>query len=263
MNQLIWRYTGQSVTGTSHERAGLPCQDAHRIEIINDILIAVVADGAGSAKYADKAAQLVTEQAILSVKEICTKVSRTHDAHGTFDQAEWQKQLEGLIAFLRIRLEEKAQELTCQLRDLATTFLLAIVLPEGIIGLQIGDGGIVCSLENDLTLLTAPSCGEYINETTFLISENFAKDIQFACREGNLDRLALFSDGLQLLSLDLMTHPPHPYLPFFQPLFNFLEKVDNDDERRQQLHDFLASPRVCSRTDDDKTLIIAIKKNIG
>ena len=46
----VWRVTGASVPGVSHLRSGLPCQDAHAWrQEAGGVLIAAVADGAGSA----------------------------------------------------------------------------------------------------------------------------------------------------------------------------------------------------------------------
>jgi hypothetical protein len=63
-----------------------------------------------------------------------------------------------------------------------------------------------------------------------------------------------------MLALDMKDYPPEPHLPFFRPFFEFVEHVPDETERKQQLLNFLESPRVCSRTDDDKTLVIAVRK---
>ena len=65
----MWKYTGQAVIGTSHEKNNTPCQDAYRIEPIDDRLIVVVADGAGSAKHSDIGAQLITQEAVALAKD--------------------------------------------------------------------------------------------------------------------------------------------------------------------------------------------------
>ena len=50
-----WRTAHASVIGTSHTATGAPCQDAGDCEVLaaadgSEILVAAVADGAGSAK---------------------------------------------------------------------------------------------------------------------------------------------------------------------------------------------------------------------
>ncbi len=59
-----WRYGFSSVIGTSHLKAGIPCQDASNCNIFEtsdgeSILIAVASDGAGSASRAEIGSNLV------------------------------------------------------------------------------------------------------------------------------------------------------------------------------------------------------------
>jgi len=68
--------------------------------------------------------------------------------------------------------------------------------------------------------------------------------------------LAVMSDGLTRLALKLPANEPHP--PFFQPLFAFASAADGQAQAEEQLAAFLASERVCARTDDDKSLVIAV-----
>lgn len=44
-DQQTWKVISSSVAGTSHEKQGLPCQDAHHWELRSDgVLVAAVAD---------------------------------------------------------------------------------------------------------------------------------------------------------------------------------------------------------------------------
>lgn len=253
MNLKSWRYTGQSVAGTSHHKSGTPCQDSHCIEIIDNILIATVSDGAGSAKHSEIGSELTAKEAIAFIRQWKTIPD---------NEEEWKIRADELIRFLRDKLISKADEINCHPKDLAATFLLAVVSETAIAGIQIGDGGIVYGIENedDLQMLIQPERSEYINETVFLTSENFEAGLKIAYVQGDVERIALFSDGLQMLALNMKTLPARPHQPFFKPLFQFLQKTESETERSRQLGDFLQSPRVCSRTDDDKTLIVAIRK---
>jgi hypothetical protein len=114
--------------------------------------------------------------------------------------------------------------------------------------------------DDALHLLANPECGEYLNETVFLTSDGFQDCLRITYIEGYIDRMALMTDGLQRLALDMQTDLPKPHPPFFDPLFRFLQKVPTEVERDRQLRNFLQSERVCTRTDDDKTLVIAWRK---
>lgn len=56
---------GFSICGQSHKKNNKPCQDAHKIERINDnIVIAAIADGVGSAEFSEFGAQLAVETVV-------------------------------------------------------------------------------------------------------------------------------------------------------------------------------------------------------
>jgi tRNA G18 (ribose-2'-O)-methylase SpoU len=140
-----------------------------------------------------------------------------------------------------------------------------VVARDALIGAQVGDGAIVYrprseEAAGEIALLTAPHHGEYLNETVFLTSDGYLEHLQLAYHAGAPDALALFSDGLQMLALDMKNQPPVPHAPFFDPLFTFVKNNPDGLEREQKLRAFLESERVCAKTDDDKTLVIAVRE---
>ena len=59
MEATHWKIIGASVAGTSHLKQGKTCDDAHAHWQDEDgSLLLVVADGAGSARYAEKGARV-------------------------------------------------------------------------------------------------------------------------------------------------------------------------------------------------------------
>jgi hypothetical protein len=72
----------------------------------------------------------------------------------------------------------------------------------------------------------------------------------------------VMSDGLTRLALKRPNNEPHP--PFFKPLFAFVESSASSNDPAQAndaLVEFLTSPRVCERTDDDKALVLALRSD--
>ncbi|MGA1199132.1 MAG: protein phosphatase 2C domain-containing protein, partial [Candidatus Latescibacterota bacterium] len=64
-HHLQWKVSATSVCGSSHEKLGTPCQDASFwMTQENNILIAAVADGAGSASHSDIGAQIAVQTAV-------------------------------------------------------------------------------------------------------------------------------------------------------------------------------------------------------
>ena len=76
---------------------------------------------------------------------------------------------------------------------------------------------------------------------------------------GPLLRVAAFSDGLQRLALNMAANTPHE--PFFTPFFRVLGATPaaDEEELRSALVRFLGSAAVNERTDDDKTLALAVQ----
>jgi hypothetical protein len=243
-----WQVVAASVTGTSHEKRSQPCQDAHYWrQLPNGVLVAAVADGAGSAVLAEVGAKIAVEAV---VETICQ-----HDLQPESDD-EWQVFLTASLQVARAAVEAEAATREVAARDLACTLIAVVATPELIAVAQIGDGAAVAGdSAGNAIALTIPPCGEYINETIFLISPNAIETAQFQVMREQLPHLAVFSDGLQMLALKIPEGTPHN--PFFAPLFRFSAEVKEDADAKEQLESFLRSPRVSQRTDDDLTLLLA------
>lgn len=69
---MAWKAIARSATGTSHQKQQLPCQDYGDYQILNEVIIGSVADGAGSAKHAEVGAKL----AVKTVLEYLTDVEQ-------------------------------------------------------------------------------------------------------------------------------------------------------------------------------------------
>ena len=140
------------------------------------------------------------------------------------------------------------------LQDYATTLLVTAVSGDWIAAAHIGDGAIVLDGAGGMRAATLPEHGEYLNETAFLTSDDYRERARTVVLPHNGTRgIALLTDGLEALALDLAAGEPHP--PFFAPLFRFAAEPDATEE---ELATFLGSARVCARTDDDKTLLLAV-----
>jgi hypothetical protein len=249
----IWDYTALSVIGTSHQKNGQPCQDACAVKELNETLICVAADGAGSARYADIGAKLLVKEIISDFASLPAMPE---------NETEWLETVKEMVKRAREKILEKAQEMESEPRELAATLLVAIIAPDAVVGVQIGDGAIIYGREDEdnLHLLIKPDKNEYLNETSFISSENYARKMITNCEMNHkINRIALITDGLQMLALDMKINPPAPHPGFFNIFFDSLDKVEAE-ERKEQLENFLHSERICSRTDDDKTLIFAAKK---
>jgi hypothetical protein len=236
---------------------GIPCQDAslvvpHRTSTDN-LLILVAADGAGSAARSNIGAALACSQ-------LSTSIIRYVDNEGSLTKVttEVTRQWIGeIVELLRI----KAFEEEAQLRDYACTILGVAISGEAALFLQVGDGAIVVGRNGTYEPVFWPTQGEYANATVFVTDERLAEALQFI-RFGEVpEEVAVFTDGLQCLALRFATKEAHG--PFFSPLFSRLAEEDTGEScnLRPMLIDWLGSPHVTSRTDDDKTLMLATRRS--
>lgn len=266
MSDQSWQVIGASVAGTAHTRAGRPCEDAHAWRRRPDgTLLLAVADGAGSAARA-------AEGAAGAVTAVIAAADRGLGEAPPTTVAGWQALLAQAVLAARTALEalvprpaaalaaaaspDAALPVAPVLRDFATTLLLAVVRADWIAAVQIGDGALVIrDGAGALTVVTHPNHGEYLNETLFLTGDDPLAGAQFAIQPiADVRAVALLTDGLQALALLLADNTPHA--PFFAPLFAHATQADED---ATQLTAFLDSARVAERTDDDKTLLLAVR----
>lgn len=294
---MTWKAIARSAIGTSHQKQQMPCQDYGDYKIINDVIIGAVADGAGSAKYADIGAKLTvntvletfTEENISLITELCrfeSSVSETNhltngfkkpwnlltttDNDGTSSVAVHQSQslpqhkasqfFTKTVNEVVTVLQERAVTDGYSIDDLASTLLIVVATPNGIAAMQIGDGFITVRYQHEEPqLLFAPDKGEYINETTFVTSANALEAMRVVVQPGKPEFICASTDGLERLAIRMSDWTP--FIPFFQPLEEYLRETDNLEESDEYLLSFLNSDRLNARTDDDKTLFLCLYDN--
>lgn len=253
----MWRYLADSVVGTSHERSGLPCQDSNQITnvTINDIdyLILACSDGAGSAAYSDIGAKAACQEITEQVRAFLASNRSLADV----DRAV----LVGWFEAVRNRIAADAGARGVECRQLACTLILAVVGDENSVYGQIGDGAIVAQTSEESATTAQPvfwtQNGEYANTTYFVTDSHLDELCLFEQRDTMPDALAVFSDGIQALALDYATRTA--FEPFFAPLFRSLSDIEQPSDLCVPFREFLNSKSVNDRTDDDKTLIVAVR----
>ncbi len=247
-----WRIAGTAVQGISHQKLGLPCQDAQSYRILpEDILLIALADGAGTAENSEQGAHCAVDFALGTLSEELVENLPTGND-------EWEILLYRVYEDARQAIQSLADEQDALLRSFATTLTVVIAVGEQLIVAQLGDGAVIArNQEDELFAASHAQRGEYANETFFLTGDDALEHIQIQIREELVSAIAVMSDGLTRLALNLPSYEPHQ--PFFQPLFAFASAAKDEDLASAQLAEFLASDRVCARTDDDKSLVLAVR----
>ena len=249
---MTWRYVDGYAVGTSHLASNLPCQDRCEVGVLGDgrFVVAVLADGAGSAAHAERAAEL----ACASLMEaIANDVEGAHDLARVNDDV-----IRSWFARIRAHIAGEADVHDHDVRDYATTVLACVAGEREAICVQLGDGGIVVRVAGD-TFVPAlwPEGGEYANQT-FFVTDDDALDRLSIARFGRVDDVVLFSDGLSRLALDHTNKSA--FMPFFEPLTRTVrESGASRAQLGADLDAYLASDAINARTDDDKAICIATR----
>jgi hypothetical protein len=247
---MFWKALFASVAGSYHKSSGIPCQDyAGWAETGHDILIGVVADGAGYARHADSGARVAVETTLGFLRRQEWPVSAPSEAQRAATAKE-------VVATVQASLQEECQKLSCALTDLAATLLTFVATPTYVLGMQIGDGFMVARRlgEPVYALLCQPQHGEYANETIFTISPDAAASISICIAAGEYAFVCAASDGLEGVAL---SYPGEtPFEPFFRTFDDHIEIAQDMEEAAADVSRFLDSPRLNARTPDDKTLLL-------
>lgn len=260
-----WRVVAASLAGTSHIANGLPCQDAHGWrELPGGLLIAAVADGAGSAPRSDEGAELVVDAALeamaagllAGVEAGAPPVAAAADgADGDRDDRA-AAVLRAAFAAAREALLARAADEGFAPRELACTLALAVADGRSVTAAQVGDGVVLAQgASGSWHSLLEPQKGEYANEVLLLNAPEALARLSLG-RAADPVALVMSTDGLIRLMLRLPSGEPHP--AFLDPLVAFARQAGDPAQARRGLLAFLGSERVCGRTDDDKTLLVAL-----
>ncbi|MBD2437019.1 protein phosphatase 2C domain-containing protein [Nostoc sp. FACHB-110] len=256
-----WKAIARSETGTSHISQGIPCQDYGRCRIFkDDVIVGAVADGAGSAKYADVGSKLAVETTVKYLSRISEYLQKRKHCWEIFYQALSEAEAKKLFTKTAKKvindLCNQAEKEDDPVSDLACTLLVFVATPHWLAAMQIGDGFIVlrCKNSEEYQLLFQPDKGEFANETTFITSENALQEMQVKVSSGEQEFICASTDGLEKVAIRFQDWKP--FSPFFKPFEEYLELTQNPEEDAEYLTNFLNSERLNARTDDDKTLLL-------
>ncbi len=250
-----WRVAQASVIGTSHVSQNTVCQDRLVCRTIEtdggEVLIAAVADGAGSTTRGQRGAEIACEVFSAQTGEFL-KLENVSVASLT---EEFGRRM---IGFLQEKVSAAAAKEGKPLREFATTFIGAVIGKGGAAFYQIGDGAAIFSLSGapeSYRFGIEPAESEYVNTTDFVTDEAAGDRLRFAFVEETVEDLILFSDGIFAVAVNYQTMKPHE--PFLMPMIAPLRNGGSIEGLNEKLENFLASPKINEKTDDDKTIILA------
>jgi hypothetical protein len=251
-----WKAIAQSAIGTRHQSRGQSCQDHGAVLIQPTIVFGAVADGAGSAQFSEIGATLAVNTALAYLQTNLYKAILDTDPP---TESEIQPLFEQMVTQVVEVLEQTAKDGDYPLRELGCTLLSFIATDHWLAAMQIGDGFIVVQSDAaaDFKLLFEPDKGEFINETMFVTSQGALEQMQCCTYPWAPRFICAATDGLEKVAIRYQDW--QPFAPFFKPLVDCLDLIAETDDQHTYLRAFLESDRLNARTDDDKTLVIALQ----
>lgn len=208
-------------------------------------LLAACADGAGSARRGSQGARLAVAASLRWLERQVRSAGEPQSWPG-----------DELAAAVRASLTRSARGRGEPVGELATTLVCLAAGTDATWVIQVGDVAAVVRLQggDGFEVPVWPERGEYANETYFATQP----DAPWRARcLGRADALALTSDGLLPLAFDLAGRRAHA--PFFAGLFAELAASDSAS-LLPHFRAFLHSPQVAARTDDDVSLLLALRQ---
>lgn len=246
-DKLTWRWASASVIGTSHIQSGDRLQDAYVVsELGNGCLLALVSDGAGSAKFGAYGAWLTCRFLLVRFREW---FRNNKDLPSDQELTDW-------IDELRDKISTIAEQKNSTSRQFAATLAAIVISPNESVTIHIGDSAIVGRSGHNWVVLCWPENGEYASSTYF-VTDNPEARLNITRHPPVYDAFAVFSDGVGDLALSFLQKTAYPR--FLDPM---LRPIDADlgkgrlSELSTSLATYLLGKSVCERTDDDKTLLL-------
>lgn len=158
---------------------------------------------------------------------------------------------------VRDRIAHVAAGRSAAMRDFAATAVVVIAGAEDTVILHVGDGAAAIRHEGRWQVGSWPDGGEFAG-TTFFVTDDGGAKLRVTRLGHGVDEVAALTDGLERLALSFSDESVHP--PFFEGMMRPLTArvtAGRSVEVSAMLRGYLSSEGICSRTDDDKTIVLA------
>ena len=240
------RVVAASVAGPLHCHEKLPCQDYFKFRREGKNFVAVVSDGAGSARYGKVGARVICETIIDQLKN--TRPHQIIDRTCKAVESARRK-----LSLHRLNKGKKQENLN----DFAAT-MVGVVYNEGQgCFFHIGDGAALAfNSDGDLQNFVAsrPENGNFSCETFFYTQENWKENLRFT-RFENFDTIFLMSDGLTNFAFS--GDFKQLERGFIWPIHKFLSAQKTQTRACRALANTLDNVQARKLNSDDKTLLWA------
>ncbi len=239
------RVLSACVTGPSHKVRNIPCQDYCRYATKGDNFVAILSDGAGSAKYGRIGAKILCDTIIdllpnVPFKDIKTSIINSIEIARDklfFHRLNSKNNTRGIMSF-------------------AATVVGVVYHKNQGIFFHIGDGAALAFIGNDFTkyVTSKPENGIFSCETYFYTMDDWRECIRFTSFE-KAHTIMMMSDGVTGFSFT----PDFNGIEsrFLMPIDRFLTKEPCKTKAERALKNTLSTPQAQKINHDDKTFLWA------
>ncbi|MCB9299503.1 MAG: protein phosphatase 2C domain-containing protein [Lewinellaceae bacterium] len=269
-----WLVVGASATGKSHSMMNIPCQDYFQAKSISrDWGIVACCDGAGSAKESHKGAQFIADKAVAFTWEMFDS-NFWPDKKRLPSLEEWQEASVGILKKVVEGLENFARFEEVDPKSMASTLILLVYSPFGLLMMHVGDGRAgYKDQEGNWKAMLSPYKGKEANETVFVTSQiwdQLEEYVECQVIDDPPVAFAVMTDGSESHAFKTLTKDDEsqkyydvnePYPNFLNPLLMAVKDMSqagmNTNQIEQELKRFLENgTRKLQDELDDKTLVI-------
>lgn len=294
---MSFSIAAQRVRGQAHRKNHTPCQDACRIamadpgqnhglsdrEASDELVVAAVADGGGSRALSHVGARLTVSLAVAAMTARWTASALDQASAGELEEF-WKALCEDCRTLLRLEAEAPGAS-RCQEGRTAGAFACTLVAfmatRNRLTAAQVGDGFLVFgrlpaeggadgAVAFDYRLVFQNRETEEAGQVVWLTASNWADDLRIKTLDEPVGFVVASSDGMEKPVLRLDDGEPSqlvPHSPYFEQLRHGCLETAKEagtaaDARRRALDEYLSevmsSPRLDDRTDDDKSMAVAV-----
>ena len=267
-----WFLIGGSVTGNGHKNQNLPCQDAHKTEIwSNGWGVAIVSDGAGSAKMSHLASSFLVKEAAKQAFDL-VKSNNWMEENLLPNEKVWDSEARKLLFGLQDALKKYANGLGVSLMELHATLIINIFSSKGLLTVHIGDGRAGYLTEKgEMHASIEPFEGEQVGSTVFITMDmdNFKEIVQTKIITEPVSAFFLLSDGCERVCWETIQQiketgkffkPNKPFEPFFNHTIEALKEMQESIKPElitEKWYNYLESGhKGFINEKDDKTMVI-------
>lgn len=237
-----WIAAGASVVGRKHLSEGSPCQDSVEVRSSSGFTCVAISDGAGSAAESKHASEIL-------VRQIALLLEKKFDV---FFEGEISNVKNRIVRRCVEKIGKESRRRRIDKSELSATLLFVAIKGQRFIAGHIGDGAIGIHRDDKLLTLSAPSNGQYRNETYFLT--NRSSVINFRLYRGSTEGAKGFVLATDGATDSLFDYKNLSFAPAVNKIIDWL-RLESPENVSRAIEQNLKSV-VTSKTLDDCSLAV-------